>query len=421
MIAVVDGALVEEDSTTSIVLIENRFVTRDLYGTMWYFYDDSNGLYFETSLDNGTTWANKTEILAPGWEGTTYIRPMDVVLTSNNTIVVLIRTNGYDNAMYEHLILEKHNGSSTWTETVIYSNAGQDSADGRMGINHTNHILITYRLSSNNGYTVIYDFDGDSLGVANLYVVFTNVHLHPVANMSGDFYLAWGFTSAIKFRDLNKTIAEETTQSNRYVNDLVCLQNDVFVVMNVYSFGVNDYVYFNYRTGLNTWFNRRIVDLAPPENNDWEPRVGGLTVINDTAFSVYAWNNDDYRLYAWGPFQYDADEVAVWRAGQTAIFYDNDFAQGQISGWGQLYPRVDGVRINVPDSGWGTGFIDEDAADFDFFYNGSNLVWPEPPWEEAPAGPGGPGDGPAEETIADLALWWSDAGCITAFAIAAGS
>jgi hypothetical protein len=77
------------------------------------------------------------------------------------------------------------------------------------------------------------------------------------------------------------------------------------------------------------------------------------------------------------------------------------------------------VRINVPDSGWGTGFIDEDAADFDFFYNGSNLVWPEPPWEEAPAGPGGPGDGPAEETIADLALWWSDAGCITAFAIAA--
>jgi len=367
------ASLVEENTNFHYSL-ERDVMCRDHWGTLWYFYTNgSYALYSEKSLDNGTTWGNKTLILAGGWEGTIYLHPADVVVTDNNSIVLSIRTKNYSNPNFEQMLLVKYNETDTWFEVMVFT-SGTDSYGGQIAINRTNHILICYRYSGF-GLTRIYDFDANTLGAQGTFISLTGVDQFPTVNMSNDFWIAY-YTPSVPqpgyCRDYNKTLAEESFGTYAYITAFACLENDVLVVMSIYHYGSVESVGYYYRTGLATWIYR---GLSATGHSDWYYYNGAMSINDENQLCFIAMIDASKILCRWGPFEYTTATL-TWQASETALFYGS----GQtlpLSHFGDLYPVRDGNRLDVLDTGWCFAFYSQDGT-YDNYFNGTATF--DNPW-----------------------------------------
>lgn len=345
------------------------------------------------SSNNGTSWTEIT-ILAAAYNGATQVDVIGVVVSSNNTTAVAIRTKDADST-YDLYLLIRWAWSGSWEIVRMSGQATYDYTYGDVAINNTDIVLVVFLYNSAICYKT---FDMNTRTVnpieANAPIIYVSVSspMNPqcVANLTGVFWVYcvyWdGANYRMSVRDLGKTLSERYLTFSSlfppYTGGFHCLVNSgalVWAVGGNYA-AVGYYgIYFYYlKQGSSTIQSRAIMwSTSPVIAYD---KIGlSVDAANYCYIFVYDSTNNKVKRYR---ELYNAD-VIEWQNSLADAYSTgyaaNDYVRGS-GGLGGVYPRVNGVAVSVPKTGYLTSWIWKDELgatdDYSFQVARDSATWP---------------------------------------------
>ena len=394
----------------------------------WYFpYMNSDGDFnVSWSDNNGTSWSNVT-VQSEGWKGETKMRINSIQTWVNNTTVIILNTEGADNAYDAYLFwLWGENPASdpaSWNYTTI-AVGGTKPDHLSMIFNRTGMLHIVY--NQNNAIrSRLWDIEtgameADSIWAAtNGYPAIQCDHnnnvwvAYQVSGTSGNLWI-WNYEETVSM-----TVAD---WSGRYKwSTFFITEDNTKVLTGYYTYLGWRAVIRTYETVVNTTIN---VDMTTTTAYTVGQYWATGNVYGNTVSVILMRTTAGQEEFIRYRAVYDAID-ATWEGSETVLWTvptTTDISYHMASGPNSVWPKIDGVSVQRFISGdmhyW--HFKDDLATDeyYDIVYTDDPVFtywnWSAPEVPDPDPDPGGGN----ETNMGAVALWWSDAGCISAGMIA---
>jgi len=398
----------------------------------WYFpFINSDGDFNVSWTDNnGTSWSNVT-VQSEGWKGETKMRVNSIQTWVNNTTVIILNTEGADNAYDGYLFWlwgeNDPSDAASWNYTSIRG-GGSKPDHFSMIFNRTGTLYIVYNYV-NAIRTRLWEVSTGVLGSDTSWVG-TNGYPAIQCDHNNVVWVAYqqsATTGTLYIWDYDRGVSLSTTDSSgRYKFGNFFIAADNTKVMTGYYLYLSTY-------GSVVWYES-VVNTTITSNmfasgsDDWN--TGYWTTGNIYGNTVSVINlrletgSEEFVRYR---AQYDAVD-ATWEGSETVLWTvptDDDLCYHFASGPNSVWPKIEGVSVPRLLSGdihyW--NFKDEVGSPDDFYdivYTDSPVFtwydWSPPPGPDPDPDPG-PGGTPG--TNVSWALWWGEDGgtCVTTLVI----
>jgi len=353
------------------------------------------------SANNGTSWT-ETTILAAAYQGATVVDVRGIVVSSNNTTCILIRTTDAD-SKYDMYLLVRWGWYGSWVNYHISSHATIDYRQPQLGINGTDVLLILcgyntqvisyylFKLSNRDQYP---NYGAAPNGWLAPSWSETSTDFQIWANTTGKFWIGWTDLhtySYINGRDFcaTKSLISWNVQTNVYsvvLNGVgVVPKTGEAVFLLGYNYTAYGYAYITvyYLREGKTYFQGPGVVQSFTTEKIFENYMG-LSVDATGMVYVFWYSGTNHKVR--GMKTYYWETVAEWIASvyDVNIGYTSTDYVNCANGLGSLWPQVVGVPVNTPRTGYFMSWIwkDEKGATDDYNYQVvyNSVTWPYVNW-----------------------------------------
>lgn len=368
----------------------------------WYFgYIKDDDLTVAWTDNNGTTWTNVT-VQSDGWKGETHMDVVGLRTWVDNTTVMIVRTEGADNAYDTYLFylwgVNDPSDPASWNFTTI--DGGAFLSRFYSMIFNKNGMLYIVWYENNAIRTRLWDVTtGDFVGPDSIWYSAT---AYPMVQCDHNnvVWVAFDYNAYTWIKDYDKTVEMKVSNpgNSRLHGQFFITADNTKVLTGQLVAGANYGSHVVYETVTNTTLLANLFAYGADTWNTGYWTTGNcygnyVSVINlrtETGFDEYV----RYRAL------YDAVD-ATWEASETVLWTiptDDDRNYHLASGPNSVWPKINGVSVSRFLSGdmcyW--KFIDEQGASDDYYdmiyYDSPTFpywTWSPPPTITTPSLPDG--------------------------------
>lgn len=306
------------------------------------------------SIDEGSSWTEE-EVIGTAWKGHTYLSCFGVVTSSNNTTIVLFRTENAD-SIHDNYLAILWPGAGTWLVRSIYTSGTYVWDHCDMVINRTDEVTIIGYHNQAGRYKT-YDPSTDTVSPAGnptWFVTLINGRFSLACDQYNDVWIAWRTSSNLYVYDIDKTVTLSWSPYGSGLGgypDIVICENNRKMVSASYVFGLIEQVDIYYESTVNTTFTKRTLVTG---TDDYLEAWMGLSVTSANVVYVTCYNREtgSEQVEQWHA-SWNAPE-ATWQASKRTIYplpTASDLVYTQ-AGATHVWPKVDGTSACIPTSGY---------------------------------------------------------------------
>lgn len=386
----------------------------------WYVpYIGQGDLNISWSDDNGTTW-NSSTIVSDGWKGETHMSVVGIQTWSNNTTVVMVRTEGADHDYDLYLFWLWGDGNASeagdWNYTSFASGASVVRY-GSMIFNSSGILhLVWNEVSAIRHQT--WDVADGTLGSETLWLA---VNAYPMiqCDYNDDVWVAYQVSSKLWVQDYDQVVTmsiNDPTGTMQWGSFFITGDNTK-VLTGYRQYLSNHYFRVAYEAVVNTTLT---YNEFQSDTDDWNVNYyAGGNVYGEKTVSVVQLRVEtgseefvEYRA------AYDAID-GVWESSETVLWTiptDDDMCYHYGNCPSSVWPQIDGTSVNILTSGRFHYWLykdelgaSDDWMDILYWNNPTFAYWDWSPPEEPPEEPEEPS---SIEDVPSL-MWWDGDMCRT--------